>query len=274
MATYLLSWNPKRWHWVDFDEMAEALKAGELVTTRWSCGHVKRIKTGDRAFIIRLGVEPKGIFASGTVTVSAYEDRHWEEAKAAAGQTVMFIEVQLDTLLNPEREAILPRLLLQHSPFSTMHWDTQMSGVRIPDDVAAALENVWGSFAHGSRFTLPEEVEAVDTLYEGAVRHISVNAYERSPEARQRCIAHYGTSCAICSFSFAVVYGAVGHGVIHVHHLRPLSEISEQYEVDPIRDLRPVCPNCHTIIHRRQPPYTIEEVQAMLKQAGCQQVGG
>jgi 5-methylcytosine-specific restriction protein A len=274
MATYLLSRNQKRWQWVDLDEMAEALKTGELVTTRWSCGHVKRIQTGDRAFIIRLGVEPKGIFASGIVTVSAYEDWHWEEAKAAAGQTVMFIEVQLDTLLNPEREAILPRLLLQHPPFSTMHWDTQMSGVRIPDDIAAALENEWGSFAHSSHFTLPEEVEAVDTLYEGAVRHIVVNAYERNPEARQRCIAHYGTSCVICGFSFAVVYGAVGHGVIHVHHLRPLSEISEQYEVDSVRDLRPVCPNCHTIIHRRQPPYTIEEVKAMLQQAGGHQVGG
>lgn len=250
--------------------MAEALEAGGRVTRRWSCGHVKQITTGDRAFIIRLGVEPKGIFASGTVTVSAYEDWHWEEAKAMAGQTAMFIAVQLDTLLNPKREAILPRPLLHHPPFSPMHWDTQMSGVRIPDDVAVALENVWGSFVHGSRFTLPEEVGAVETLYEGAVRHIAVNAYERNPEARQRCLAYYGTSCTICGFSFAGVYGAMGRGVMHVHHLRPLSEINEQYAVDPIRDLRPGCPNCHTIIHRRHPPYTIEEVQAMLQQAKCQ----
>ncbi|HSX81067.1 MAG TPA: HNH endonuclease [Candidatus Saccharimonadia bacterium] len=51
---------------------------------------------------------------------------------------------------------------------------------------------------------------------------------------------------------------------IHVHHCRPLSEIAGEYVVDPIEDLRPVCPNCHAVIHRRTPPFTIEEVRSML----------
>ena len=49
-----------------------------------------------------------------------------------------------------------------------------------------------------------------------------------------------------------------------MHHLRPLSEIGEEYEVDPIEDMRPVCPNCHLMIHRRTPPLKIEEIKALL----------
>jgi predicted HNH restriction endonuclease len=107
-------------------------------------------------------------------------------------------------------------------------------------------------------FSLPEEVVETGALYEGAKRRISVNAYERNPEARQKCIAHYGTSCVICSFSFAEVYGEVGNNFIHVHHLRELSDIGKEYEIDPIQDLRPVCPNCHAIIHKRKPAYSVK----------------
>ena len=114
---------------------------------------------------------------------------------------------------------------------------------------------------------LPEEIPDTTTLHEGARRQVSVNAYERSPEARRQCIAHYSTNCSVCGFSFADVYGETGAGTIQVHHLKPLSEVSERYRVDPIRDLRPVCPNCHVVIHKRTPPYSIEEVKALIHQA-------
>jgi hypothetical protein len=134
-------------------------------------------------------------------------------------------------------------------------------------DNAFVGETVRAAMANGEHFTLPEEVEDPTTLVEGAVRRVSVNAYERSPEARRQCIAHYGTSCYVCGFNFAAIYGDAVQDFIHVHHLRLLSEIGEQYQVDPVQDLRPVCPNCHAVIHRRKPPYTIDEVQAMLKQS-------
>ena len=93
-----------------------------------------------------------------------------------------------------------------------------------------------------------------------------MNAYEWDPRARQLCIARYGTDCAICGFSFGETYGKVGEGFIHVHHLRPLAEVGEEYKVDPIADLRPVCPNCHAVLHRRVPAYSIEDVQAFLRE--------
>ncbi|MDJ0530571.1 MAG: HNH endonuclease, partial [Microcystis sp. M53600_WE12] len=76
--------------------------------------------------------------------------------------------------------------------------------------------------------------------------------------------------CFVCGFDFSKVYGELGDGFIHVHHLRPLSEIKQQYRVDPINDLRPVCPNCHAMIHRRTPPLSIKELQEVLNNARLQ----
>jgi len=111
---------------------------------------------------------------------------------------------------------------------------------------------------------LPEEIPDDTSLFEGSKRKITVNAYERNPKARQECIAHYGTSCVVCGFNFAEVYGEVGEGFIHVHHLKQLADIGDKYEVNPVSDLRPVCPNCHAIIHKANPPYSIEEVKRFL----------
>ena len=114
----------------------------------------------------------------------------------------------------------------------------------------------------------PDEVEEESKgLPEGAVFKRLVNAYERNPEARQQCIKKYGTNCSICGFSFGATYGKVVDGLIHVHHLLQLSKVGKNYKVDPIADLRPICPNCHAVIHHDNPPYGIEEVKSFLAKA-------
>lgn len=82
----------------------------------------------------------------------------------------------------------------------------------------------------------------------------------------ERCIDHYGTNCFVCGFNFGKVFGRLGEGFIHVHHLQPLSEIGREYEVDPIKDLRPLCPNCHAMIHRRSPPLAIDDLENVLNE--------
>ena len=49
-----------------------------------------------------------------------------------------------------------------------------------------------------------------------------------------------------------------------MHHIKPISEVGVEYELDPIRDLRPVCANCHSIIHRRKKVLSLEEINQML----------
>ena len=120
----------------------------------------------------------------------------------------------------------------------------------------------------GTDLSLPEEIGESQVFYEGARKRVSVNAYERSPAARRICLEHHGTRCAVCAQDMSEIYGPVADGLIHVHHLKPLSEIKEDYEINPIADLLPVCPNCHAVIHRRKPPYTIEELKGFWEKAG------
>jgi len=146
MSTYLLAWNPKRARTRSVTKMAEALKRGEEVTSRWGCGQTQRPAAGDRFFLIRLGEPPKGIIGAGTIIKGSYEEPHWDPAKAHAGRTSRYVKIRFDTLLDPETEVILPREALDVPPFSNMHWSTQMSGIRIPDVVAKALSKAWRAF--------------------------------------------------------------------------------------------------------------------------------
>ncbi|WP_199322194.1 HNH endonuclease [Leptolyngbya sp. FACHB-321] len=116
-----------------------------------------------------------------------------------------------------------------------------------------------------AELTYPNEVPDAQTYSEGAVKQVLVNAYERSPEARKACIAHYGLTCSVCDFNFEKFYGKVGEGYIHVHHRVPLSEIGATYEVDPVKDLIPVCSNCHAMLHRETPPYEIDQLRQLME---------
>jgi 5-methylcytosine-specific restriction enzyme A len=111
---------------------------------------------------------------------------------------------------------------------------------------------------------LPGEMPETTSFSQGAVHRVAITAYERNPEARKRCLDHYGASCVICGFDFKAKYGPKAEGFIHVHHLRMLSEIGKNYRIDPIKDLRPVCPNCHSVIHLESPPFTINQLKAMV----------
>lgn len=114
----------------------------------------------------------------------------------------------------------------------------------------------------------PDELDpSTPLLYEGARYQVLVNRYERDQKARKRCIEKHGTTCCICKFNFGDVYGPEAEGFIHVHHLRPLSEIGSEYVIDPEEDLRPVCPNCHAVLHKGK-HRTIEEVRLLLEQQG------
>lgn len=108
---------------------------------------------------------------------------------------------------------------------------------------------------------LPEEVTDPGTIIEGAKKTITVNVYERDPRARARCLAKWGTACVVCDFDFGQTFGELGEGYIHVHHLKPLGEIQAAYELDPVEDLRPVCPNCHAMLHRRSPALSVAELR-------------
>lgn len=103
-------------------------------------------------------------------------------------------------------------------------------------------------------------------LLEGKLRKVIVNAFERNAVARRLCIKHYQAICSVCDLDFQEKYGHIGKGFIHVNHLLELSAIGKEYKIDPIKDLRPVCPNCHAMLHQKSPAYPINELRAIVKQ--------
>ena len=149
MATYLLTWNPKKWAWADLQDYIGEIARGGHSSSDWSCGNNKRIVKGDRVFLLRQGEEPRGICGSGRADSEVYEDVHWREAKARAGKVTRYVRVRWDVLLDAERESILPREWLNSAPLSRVNWDTQISGIRIADDVAEELEERWADFLSG-----------------------------------------------------------------------------------------------------------------------------
>ena len=104
-----------------------------------------------------------------------------------------------------------------------------------------------------------------EKLYEGALITVKANKYERNQKARRECVAKKGYQCLVCGKDFEATYGEIGKYFIHVHHLTPISSIGKEYQLNVDTDLVPVCPNCHYMLHRKDPPYTIEELKEILQ---------
>lgn len=113
----------------------------------------------------------------------------------------------------------------------------------------------------------PKPLSDSSVFHEGTVRTVELTKYERNAAARRLCIAHYGPTCQVCGLNYERKYGPVAVDLIHVHHLTPLAAIGETYQVDPIRDLVPLCATCHHVAHARTPPYTPEELRDCIHSA-------
>jgi 5-methylcytosine-specific restriction protein A len=164
------------------------------------------------------------------------------------------------------------------NPLEPVHWSENWSHLYIKllkspiirDDLTAveiekAIMDISGNLLGLILSLLPlEDVEFEDIaggLPEGALTRIEVNRYERSSFNRQVCLRIHGSICKVCNFDFEEKYGDLGKGFIHVHHVVPVSELVPLYEINPEKDLVPVCPNCHAMIHKRNPPYSVEEIK-------------
>ena len=124
------------------------------------------------------------------------------------------------------------------------------------------LSTVNGTFLNDTGTASADDADRAaeaDELHEGSVMQVTLTHYERNIDARNACIAAKGHKCAVCGMDFEETYGDIGRGFIHVHHLIPISSIGEDYVIDPVSDLVPVCPNCHNMLHRKEPPLTPEE---------------
>ncbi len=112
-----------------------------------------------------------------------------------------------------------------------------------------------------------DEIEDNKDYFEGALKRVYVNKYERDHDARMKCIEAHGYKCSVCGMDFEKLYGELGRGFIHVHHIVPISTIGEEYKIDPVKDMVPVCPNCHAMLHRGKDGQvlSVDELKRIIK---------
>ena len=114
-------------------------------------------------------------------------------------------------------------------------------------------------FASGCTAKPPE------THFEGQAFTVRLTRYERDPHNRAECIEHYGAKCYVCGLKPEEKYGDVAKDLIEVHHKKPLSTYGGNIAVDPISDLVPLCPNCHAVVHRQDPPIDPDDLSRILE---------
>ncbi|UYG95332.1 HNH endonuclease [Cytobacillus firmus] len=109
-----------------------------------------------------------------------------------------------------------------------------------------------------------EQVEEGHRI-EGNIKYYYGKRYERDSNNRRLAIKKHGLNCYACEFNFEQVYGERGKDFIEVHHIKPLSTFEEAAEINPEKDLVPLCANCHRMVHRKKGEVlSIEELKEIL----------
>lgn len=98
---------------------------------------------------------------------------------------------------------------------------------------------------------------------EGERRDYNLSKVERSQKNRALCIAIHGYVCGVCDEKLTDKYGEIAEKFIHVHHLECIAHGGKKW-INPEKDLITVCPNCHSMLHRREPPLLPEELRKII----------
>lgn len=268
MSTFLLTWNPKQWVWESLAEIAEATRLGKPCKEPWSTGNRRDIRKGDRVFLIRLGMVPKGIMGSGYSLGTCKEGKHWS---GEAGRKAMYIPVSFDRLLDPETDDLLDVSSIQTGPLSKIKWATQASGILIPDDAARLLEELWIARTAQIDRQIVDIIsdEDVESFPEGKIAFRRHRQRERNKKvidkAKALAIKRDGKlACTICDFDFANTYGPLGEGFIEGHHTKPLADAVGEVKTK-VEDIALVCSNCHRMLHRRKDWLHADELKSLIK---------
>jgi 5-methylcytosine-specific restriction protein A len=251
-TAYILTWNPDNWHWAELAKTVAHVRSGEALEDRWSSGNTKTIPIGSRVFLLRQGVEPRGIMASGWTTAEPEEGPHWDQERRRRGDLANFVGFAYEAILDPESEPLLDPRDFPPGPVQDVHWAPPASGTSIPTAAAAQLERLWANHIEAEMelgFSDPELSAVEGTLRLRLVKHRSRERALR--RAKLAAATRNGPLCCEvpgCSFDFERRYGPLGRGYAQVHHLTPLASLDKPAPVS-LSDLAVVCANCHVMIH-------------------------
>ncbi|WP_024873598.1 HNH endonuclease [Tolumonas lignilytica] len=129
------------------------------------------------------------------------------------------------------------------------------------------LDNVFEPVAPYEVNKQTDQLEQFESYQEGSKTLKYVAIYERNPKLRRQAIAIHGTTCVACGFSFKEHYGEYAENFIHIHHEKPISDFDGKHDVNPETDLKPLCANCHAVVHlKKSSTLSIQELVTLLGQ--------
>jgi len=145
LKTYLLTWSPPRYNWQRLPYLAHLSAQGWPVPHDWPCQNTKRIREGDRFFLLRKSPKPIGIMGSGFILSSIPYPARRDSSRGSARQrgTALFVDVNFDVLLDPDSDSILLQSRLGRGRLALIHWRQARSGIQIPEDAARELDAQW-----------------------------------------------------------------------------------------------------------------------------------
>jgi 5-methylcytosine-specific restriction protein A len=258
MSAIILGWNPDRRTQWNYPAAVDRVAATGLHVERWDVGRHRSIPEGTEAWLLLQSRHGRGLIGHGVVVSEQAEP-------PVPGSATVDVTVAFDVLL-PLGEQIAVDVLQSAAP--GVPWNGLRGSGRALDRAAEAqIRALWREFGPAPG---PDPTRPVSGTYPaGALIRVQANRYEQDPDARRACIAHHGTNCAACGFSFELTYGGLGRDFIDVHHLVPVSRLGSGYELDPITDLVPLCPNCHAMAHLGvDTPRTVAELRRIIAGAG------
>ncbi|MFC1881354.1 AAA family ATPase [Thermodesulfobacteriota bacterium] len=171
-VSWLLSWNPNNWKWESLAEDRVATHAGKTVTDSWACSNHNPV-VGDKAYLVRTGVEPKGIIAFGNIVTAPYEADHWDEAKAAEGKTCWYVDIAFSRIQDPlDNDPYLTTEDLNKITIDQQVWFPQSSGIEIKQRSAGILKKQWdkmleSAIKHDTETVTPGITEATNLIFYG-----------------------------------------------------------------------------------------------------------
>jgi 5-methylcytosine-specific restriction protein A len=263
VAGVILGWTPGRRDRWDYRAAVEHMAESGRSLDRWTTDHRLEILPETDVWLLLQGSSDggAGLIGHGIVMSESYEAIRPGETDAAGWH----VSIAFDALL-PLGEQIRPDALCAAVP--DVSWGTAMSlpSMSVPLSAEPGLRQLWreqGPRAAGHAQLVP------GTCPPEAVTRIEVNRYERDADARRVCLAFHGTSCAVCGFSFEASYGEAGTDAVEVHHTVPPAMLGGGYQLDPVADLVPLCPNCHAMAHLGvSSPRTVSELRNLISAAG------
>jgi hypothetical protein len=137
-SAYLFVWNSKPTNWGDYQTSLKKIQLNSKCIISWRCNSTK-VESGDRAFLIKLGKQPKGIIGSGTI-VETIRDHG----------KVTGVKLKLDSLLDYSH-ALLGLDTLKSGALSQQWWTPQASGISIKPHLVNKLEKIWEEVVASSK---------------------------------------------------------------------------------------------------------------------------